>query len=366
MKTRLIGISIFLAGMLIAASALAGKPGAESIVVVGIDPPDAEQGQTLTVKVVGTGFEEGASIRFLVKDSGDDTQISAGTTTFIPEDPEWDDTEWAGSDSLQSTITVQPEALVTDYEVEVSASKGRKGKGTTFYFTVKSNQATTQCSFEFEAEFRDAVDDGIRTDYPEDNPKSYVASGGEGFRLDTNGSQKIERKNDTRWVTIDFSADAVCDPALNPGAVAAGFCSELKGVDLRIEHQVQVRPGLCSLDWEVLEENSMLQTVVISFLNDPDGLDGDPGGLMIDPDDNGPGPQSLKLSYGCQAQFLDASYFDPGLQALVTRTSENTWTIEGSKACLVTQLSFPLQEPGVTPTIVNMPFKLTIVSQGAP
>lgn len=364
MKTQLIRISIFLAGMLIAASALAGKPTAD-IVVTGVDPSSAEQGQTLVVKVVGTGFEDGASIRFLVKDSKDDTQISAGIPTFIPADPEWDGTEWEGSDSLESTITVQPQALVTDYEVEVSLGKGRKGKGTTFFFTVKSNQATTQCSFEFEAEFRDAVDDGIRTDFPEDDPKSYVAIGGEGFRLDTNGSQKLERKNDTRWVRIDFSADAACDPALNPGAVAAGFCSELKGVDLRIEHQVQEPLSLCSLDWQDPDESSMPRTVVISFLSDPDGLDGDPDGLMIDPNQNGTGPQSLKLSYGCQAQFLDASYFDEGLQARVTRTSENTWTIEGWEACLVTQLSYPLQEPGVIPTIVNMPFKLTIVSQGA-
>jgi hypothetical protein len=363
MKTRLIGISIFWLGMLFAASALAGKPGSNPVIVTGIDPSSADQGQKLTVKVVGSGFEDGASIRFLVKGSTDDTQISAGPARFIPADPEWDGTDWEGSDSLESTIEVQPQALVTDYEVEVSASKGRKGKGTTFFFTVKSNQATTQCSFEFEAEFRDAVDDGIRTDFPEDDPKSYVASGGEGFRLDTNGSQQLERKNDTRWVTIDFSAHAACDPGLNPGAVAAGFCSGLKGVDLRIEHQVQVRPGLCSLDWQVPEESSMLQTVVINFLNDPDGLVDDPSGLMIDPDENGSGPRSLKLSYGCQAQFLDESYFDPAHQALVTRINENTWTIEGSDACLVTQLSYPLQEPGATPTIVHMPFKLTIVAQ---
>lgn len=351
--------------MLIAASTFAGKPGAESIVVSGIDPSTAERGQTLMVKVAGTGFEDGARISFLVKDSKDDTQILVAPATFIPADPEWIGTEWEGSDSLESEITVLPEALVTDYEVEVSAGKGRKGKGTTFFFTVKSNQATTQCSFEFEAEFRDAAGDGIKTDFPLDDPKSYVAIGGEGFRLDTNGSQKLERKNDTRWVEVDFSAHAACDPILNPGAVAAGFCSELKGVNLRIEHQVQVLPGLCSLDWQG-PDNSMLQTVVINFQNDPDGLDGDPSGLMIDPDQNGPGPQPLKLSYGCQAQFLDDSYFDPELQALVTRIDEYTWTIEGGQACLVTQLSYPLQEPGVVPTIVNMPFKLTIVAQDAP
>ena len=65
------------------------------------------------------------------------------------------------------------------------------------------------CDREFEAEFRDRDDpsDGVVSD----TLGSYVAFGGTGFRLDTNGGGKLERKNDTRFIFIDFSAAGVCE-----------------------------------------------------------------------------------------------------------------------------------------------------------
>ena len=58
------------------------------------------------------------------------------------------------------------------------------------------------CNLEFDALFRDAdvTQNSPKDGLVSDTGGSYVANGGTGFRLDTNGSIKLERKNDTRFV----------------------------------------------------------------------------------------------------------------------------------------------------------------------
>ena len=210
---------------------------------------------------------------------------------------------------------------------------------------------------DFRGVFRDAADDGVQSD-----DQAYVAFGGTGMRLDTNGSQKLERRNDTRFVWIDFSVQDYCDAAeslpddaQNP-AGAAGFCSEWKGVDMRIEHQVQEPQGLCSIDpYEdtlPVSAYSMLQTVKIHFQG---------GSNPLLKEFDGSESPSFTLNYGCQGLRIDpdiSSEFEP-YRVLITRIDQYTWIFEGDEACLTTQLgNIMVDEAG--PILVKMPFALCI------
>jgi hypothetical protein len=216
---------------------------------------------------------------------------------------------------------------------------------------------SSDCRLDFSAVFRDADDDGVQSD-----GEPYAAFGGTGMRLDTNSSQKLERKNDTRFVWVDFSVPAYCDAGgllpddpHNPAA-AAGFCSDSKGVDMRIEHQVQEPQGLCSI--EPYEESlpvsaySMLQTVKIHFQGGPDPL--------LKELDGSESP-SFILNYGCQGLRIDPAIsikFEP-YRVLITRLDQHTWIFEGEEACLTTQLGNVMTDEN-GPIHVNMPFALCI------
>lgn len=216
------------------------------------------------------------------------------------------------------------------------------------------------CNLDFEANFRDLITDPLTDDgLIGDGQGTYVAAGGTGFRLDTNGSIKLERKNDTRFVIIDFEADELCIEGAS-AFPAAGFCTEPKGIDLRFEHQVQELPGLCSLD---ANSNPTMRMVVgVAF-------EADPGHTLGNTGQNGNGATTLVLSYGCLGSNTPPGYASEVNQALVTRLDEFTWTIEGERACLTTHSGNTLthQDGGETvPVWLNMPFLITIVDVNAP
>jgi len=102
----------------------AAKP--EKITVTEAIPSDALQGQGLPVRIRGSGFGPGASIKFLVTGTRDDTQIDVGTVAYDGD-----------TGDLVADIQVLDAALVIDYDIEVRTSSGRRGKGTTL-FAVKS------------------------------------------------------------------------------------------------------------------------------------------------------------------------------------------------------------------------------------
>lgn len=221
-----------------------------------------------------------------------------------------------------------------------------------------------ECSFDFEASFDDLGGDALRSD----EKGSYPAIGGQGFRLDTNGSQKSERTIDDRRVWIDFSVDpnVDCDtPDANDPSVAAGFCTELKGIDLRFEHQVQELPGLCSLG----PDQSMLMALRVAFLSDPGGT---LRPIFKNGRDSSEEQITLNLTYGCLHPNLEQGDIDPDGRAEVTRVGDaNVWRIEATRACLHTNLGQKLQDvnpdTGELETVyLQLPFGLTIVAVDSP
>jgi hypothetical protein len=319
-------------------------------------PATGEQDTTIsTVRLRGSNFEAGPQVRYYRSDTGQLASTEKLDVTNI---------QVVSAEEIQYTLQIGPGADPVDYDIEVWYSASRKGKGTTlFKVEAKGDTQPNDCMYDFEAFFADADTYGLKSD----GFGSYVAFGGAGMRLDTNGSMKLERKNDTRFVWIDFLANGACDSdnAQNP-AGATGFCNAWKGVDMRIEHQVQEPQGLCSIEPYVEtslqepEDYSMLQTVKIGFLGGPDSTP-----LLKELDLNGNGgstePDSFILNYGCQGLRIDSANWQEQDRVLITRMDEHTWLFEGERACLTSQLGNIMVNDLDEPIRLNMPFALCIV-----
>jgi len=91
------------------------------VTVTGAEPSAAVQGDVKTVKITGTGFDNGSKASFLVTGTTDASQIVVTTVRF------------KSSTELEADIQVQPNALTVSYDIAVVTSTGRKGKGTTLF-----------------------------------------------------------------------------------------------------------------------------------------------------------------------------------------------------------------------------------------
>jgi len=338
-------------------------------VVDSATPSSAIQGTyDLNVEIVGSNFGRGAEVSF--HEPVEDPRKFGPPAHGIAVKK----VKAMGSSRLIVTMDVAADAYLGDTDIQV-LYRSRKGKGTTL-FKVLSNDSTqpSECMLDFDAEFDDLEEDGV---YSDGIDVPYYAFGGTGLRLDTNGSMKLERSNDTRFVTIDFSKttddsgnvlDCSRNDAHSPFG-AAGFCTEQKGVDMRFEHQVQVleENGLCLQG--LGEVNARRISMGFLFLQSP-------GGLLANEfkngKQNGDGSTALKLNYGCQGPNLlqdDLRIGQNGqndYRAVVTRVDDYSWRIEGEWACLATNLGHKLEDAAGNTIYLRMPFGLTIVDVNAP
>ena len=335
---RISGILLLLVVLMASHSVLA-----QEVLVNSANPTSAIQGTLdLNIEIAGEGFDNTAEVTFLVTGTEDTGGIVVKKVKV------------RGSKKIIATIDIEDAALVKDFDIAVSLSSGRGGKGTTLFKVESKPDNGAPCNLEFEASFDNLTEDGLSSD----GLGSYTAGGGEGFRLDTNGSIKIERQNDTRFVNIDFLAAGDCDPTdvHNPTG-AAGFCSKEQGVDLRIEHQVQERYGLCNLE----PGESVDQAVYAQF-------EAEAGGKLENVSKNGRTESGagvpLTLNYGCLWFKVDPDV--RAFPAVVTRLDHYTWRIEGDYACLHTNLGQYMTDESGNIVYLYMPFGLTIVDVNAP
>ena len=93
------------------------------------DPPVAEQGTiNLNVKVTGKGFKNGAQAKWFVTGTTNPGGVTVNSTTFV------------NSSELTANITVADTATIANFDIQVSNSDGRGGKGTEL-FTVTAKGA---------------------------------------------------------------------------------------------------------------------------------------------------------------------------------------------------------------------------------
>jgi len=343
-------ISIFTLILGLAASQLAL---AQTVVVNSADPASAVQGtDTLDVTIGGKGFARDAVVEFVLKGPKNaDHQDIAVNETRIPR-----------RNKIIANITVPLLATAGEYDIVV---RSRGGKGTTLFKVQAKGDSGggNDCNLEFEAILDGLPGDGVFPD--EEGDGSYVAIGGPGFRLDTNGSMKLERNNDTRFVYIDFLTAEVCANAddsisSNDTFEPTGFCHEWKGIDLRIEHEKQNFDGLCSIE----PGGSKPATIFIKFLSGPDITEGTLTNEFKNGKDNSRGPIELQLNYGCEHLRTNPDDFNPDNQATIHRLTDfggSSWYIEGQRACLTTNLGHTWVDGNGAAIWLEMPFGITIV-----
>lgn len=93
------------------------------------DPPAAPQDITLDVRVLGQGFDEG-SVAVWTIDGVEQLEVQTNSTTFVSKD------------ELVANITIQEDAAVDLYDVEVTTSRGKKGIGADLFSVVKKGTPT--------------------------------------------------------------------------------------------------------------------------------------------------------------------------------------------------------------------------------
>lgn len=113
---------------------LAAFPAAAQIQVTSTNPSAAPQGTTnLNVTISGNGFKKGAKAQWLVTGTTNPGGVTVNSTTFN------------GSSSLTANITIASNATLSGFDVLVTNTDGRTGKGTDA-FTVTQQGTPIGCS----------------------------------------------------------------------------------------------------------------------------------------------------------------------------------------------------------------------------
>jgi uncharacterized delta-60 repeat protein len=98
------------------------------------DPMSAEQGTiNLNVKVTGKGFKNGAKAKWFVTGTTDTGGVTVNSTTFV------------SSSELTANITVSDAATIANFDIQVTNSDGRGGKGTELFAVTPRGNAKTIC-----------------------------------------------------------------------------------------------------------------------------------------------------------------------------------------------------------------------------
>jgi len=125
-----------------------GGPAGAKVRVTEAIPSEAPQEVTLEVEVIGSGFDDGSGVEFLLAG-----QSTPGVKVIS--------SQFASDKKLISILTIAADADVALYDIEVTTSRGKKGIGSE-KFSVKLKGAPTDLPVN--AKFRDVSGDGVLSD----------------------------------------------------------------------------------------------------------------------------------------------------------------------------------------------------------
>lgn len=135
------------------------KPGGGDIIVSSVDPPEAEQGVTLDVAVLGRNFPRGDVDSCTDPVTEGCTWAELGIDEVVTEKVKTNRSTWVSSRKLIANITIDPEAIPDLYDAIVSL-RGSRGVGTEkFQVKVKPQQ-----DIPLTISFQDGTSDGVRSD----------------------------------------------------------------------------------------------------------------------------------------------------------------------------------------------------------
>jgi hypothetical protein len=124
----------WLLAVLLVAFGPVGAALAQQVKVTSAEPASAAQGTTsLDVTIGGNGFDNSAAVKFLV--TGTTNPGGVVVTKVVVVNPK----------KLVATIDVEGDAVVGQFDIEVSLSSDRKGKGTTLFSVSKKSVVVDPC-----------------------------------------------------------------------------------------------------------------------------------------------------------------------------------------------------------------------------
>ena len=121
---------------LLAALLLGTPPMARAqIQVTSTSPNSAAQGTTnLNVTITGSGFKNGAKAKWFVTGTTNPGGVTVNSTTFN------------GSNSLTANVTIASDATISSFDVQVTNTTGRTGKGTDLFAVVQGSNKANSCT----------------------------------------------------------------------------------------------------------------------------------------------------------------------------------------------------------------------------
>jgi hypothetical protein len=277
-----------------------GKPA--KVEVTAASPQDAFQGEMLPVTISGSGFDAGSQVSYLVSGTTDDTQVIV------------DDVEYVSPSELRTHIRVNGNATVSDYDIEVQNSSGRKGKGTTL-FRVK--QADTGCN------------SGDSTE-----PAIVYLSGWETMGdFNTQDLYLSNRSGCVQYLLLEDAAAYLSDTPQNQGVNR--FISSVG--DLRMD----VRGDLGVVTWHDAYQSPWLQMGIIFTVDENGNVvpeSGSPWQLYDSPEGHGIFDADVHISDtdDIELVMLERSETDPSVRIIsVYNWTTDTYEVVSSGDCLV-------------------------------
>jgi len=323
---------------------------AQDVEVLSATPDYAVQGsENLEVRINGNGFEKGASVRFFLFDTEQPGGIEVVGDVIV-----------RGSKTIIARINVDKDAVVDDYNIEVTLLSGRRGKGTTRLFAVKSNEQNLVADFcldfngdpqlfpAFSSDGQSATGtDGLVHDYCNSKTQrvSLATGSGPGFNF-----QSYDRSRGTyiRTVRVDFPGGGITAKVLDESGAMIDGRTFLSGSYNMLYRFDQDEGGL-DFGSLLVGESGLVSVFMALRTPDIDFIRLAHGSV--------PNPGTSQALYGneCVKSTSDA---------YVTRTGKRTWTIESypgtPNVCLWDFEAGLENQPGV---LVSMPYKFTLTSQ---
>ena len=134
-KTPTILTILFLGFVLLNLCGALSSVQAQQVQVTAADPPAAAQGTiNLNVKVTGKGFKNGAKAKWFVTGTTNPGGVTVNSTTFV------------SSGELTANITVDDAATIANFDIAVTNSDGRGGKGTELFAVTAKGGGGGSCA----------------------------------------------------------------------------------------------------------------------------------------------------------------------------------------------------------------------------
>lgn len=126
---------------------------AQTITVSSASPNSAPQGTlNLNVTITGKGFKRGAASQFFVTGTTNPGGVTVNSTAFV------------GSTQLTANINIADTATISSFDIAVTNSDGRTGKGIELFAVTAKGTPSTSSQNLARADYRDSLGDRILSD----------------------------------------------------------------------------------------------------------------------------------------------------------------------------------------------------------